>query len=177
MELTYTSAVVILAPHQVQAFAMPLRRQYSYESTLRVPAHITVLFPFVPLDELDAAAAKLRDLFTDTQPFDIMLDGYGYFPRTTYLRPANPSPIKALFRRIYAAFPNYPPYRGAFGDDDITPHMTIGDFASEAEREQVVFPAYAPITFRVRRLHLIVGVEHEPLPWITHAVIPLGQKS
>jgi 2'-5' RNA ligase len=176
MELSYTSAVVIIAPYHVQAFAVPLMRKYSYDSMLRIPAHITVLFPFVPLDDLDAAALKLRDLYADTQPFDVMLDGYGYFPRTTYLQPVYPSPIKALFRRIHAAFPDYPPYRGAYGSEDITPHMTVGEFATEAEREQAVFPPYAPITFRVRCLHLIVGVEHQPIPWITHDVIPLGKR-
>ena len=174
---TYTSALVIIAPLRVQAFAVPLMRTYSFESMLRIPAHITVLFPFVPLDELDATAVKLRDLYSDVPPFEVMLDGYGYFPRTTYLRPANPSPIKALFRRVHAAFPEYPPYGGAFGEDEITPHMTVGEFASESERQQAVFPPYAPLTFSVRCLHLIVGVEHEPLPWITHDVIPLGRRS
>ncbi|MEO8393194.1 MAG: 2'-5' RNA ligase family protein [Chloroflexota bacterium] len=177
MQYTYTTALVILAPHHVQAVAVPLMRKYSFNGMMRVPAHITVLFPFVPLDELEAAADRLRSLYADVPPFDLMLDGYGYFPRTTYLRPANPSPIKALFRRVHTAYPDYPPYRGAFGDDEITPHLTVGEFDTEAERMQAVFPPYTPLTFNVRCLHLIVGVEHEPLPWITHDVIPLGQRS
>jgi 2'-5' RNA ligase len=166
-----------MAPHRVQAFAVPLMRQYSFESSLRVPAHITVLFPFVPLDDLDDACRKLRDLCADVQPFDVTLDGYGHFPTTTYLKPRDPEPIKAMFQRIHAAFPDYLPYRGAFGNDDITPHMTVGVFTSEAECEQAIYPPYEPITFQARRLHLIVGVAYEPIPWITHDVIPLGKKS
>ena len=175
--MDYISAVVIIAPHHVQAFAVPLMRKYSIDSLLRVPAHITVLFPFVPLAELDEACERLRQIFADAHPFEITLDGYGHFPTVAYLKPANPEPIKALFRRVHAAFPECPPYRGGFGSDDITPHMTVGEFASEAECLQATFPDYAPISFKVRYLHLIVGVEHEPIPWITHDVIPLGRRS
>ena len=175
--MDYVSAVVIMAPHRVQAFAVPLMRQYSFESMMRVPAHITVLFPFVPLDDLDNACRTLRALCTKLPPFEVTLDGYGHFPGVTYLKPADPESIKATFRALHTAFPEYLPYRGAFGNDDITPHMTVGVFKSEAEREQAVFPAYGPISFAVRRLHLIVGVAHEPIPWITHDVIPLGKKS
>ncbi len=173
--MEYTSAVVIIAPHRVQALAVPLMRQHCFNSLMRVPAHITILFPFVPVDDLDDACWKLRDICAALAPFDVTLDGYGYFPTTVYLKPRDPEPIKATFRAVHAAFPDCPPYRGEFSSDDITPHMTVGVFKSEAEREQAVFPAYEPITFQVRRLHLIVGVEHEPLPWITYDVLPLGK--
>ncbi len=175
--MDYTSAVVIIAPLPVQAFAVPLMRQYSFEGIMRVPAHITVLFPFVPLDDLDTAAETLRALCADVPPFDVTLDGYGHFPTIAYLKPANPAPIKAVFQRIRAQFPQYPPYRGVFGSDDITPHMTVGEFRSEIERAQAELPHYDLITFTVQRLHLICGVEHQPIPWITHDVIPLGRKT
>ncbi|MEP7291800.1 MAG: 2'-5' RNA ligase family protein [Chloroflexota bacterium] len=174
--MEYSTAVVIVAPPHIQTFATPLRLKYGFEGMLRVPAHITVLFPFVPLDELDAACETLRPLFADVPPFEVTLDGYGHFPTATYLKPANPEPIKALFRLIHGAFPGCPPYRGAFGSDDIIPHMTIGEFGSEIERASAEFPAYAPISFRVPHVHLIVGMEHEPIPWVTHDVIPLGKR-
>lgn len=172
--MDYLSAVVIIAPHRVQALAVPLMRRYSFDSMLRVPAHITILFPFVPLDDLDDACRKLRPICSELSPFEVTLDGYGHFPTTVYLKPRDPEPIKAAFRAIHAAFPDYPPYRGAHGNDDITPHMTVGEFWSEAKRERAEFPPYEPVTFTVRRFHLIVGVDHEPIPWITHDVIPLG---
>ncbi len=114
---------------------------------LRVPAHITVLFPFVPVDDLDAVCPKLKQIYADFAPFDVTLDGYGHFPTATYLKPVDPEPIKALFRAVHAEFPQYPPYRGAFSSDDITPHMTVGEFKTEAERQAAEFPPYAPISF------------------------------
>ncbi len=172
MELS--TAIVIIAPPRVQAWATPFRRRYSLDGMLRVPAHITVLFPFVPVDDLDAVCPKLRQIYANFAPFDVTLDGYGHFPTASYLKPADPEPIKALFRAVHAEFPTVLPYRGAFNSDDITPHMTVGEFKSEAEREAAEFPPFTPITFPVRRLNLIVGVEHEPVPWITRDVIPLG---
>jgi len=44
-----------------------------------------------------------------------------------FMKPANPEPIKAIFRQIYDAFPLYPPYGGAFGND-LHPHVTVGEF-------------------------------------------------
>lgn len=172
--MEYSSALVIVAPPEVQVAAAPLRLKYGFEGMLRVPAHITILFPFIPLEQLDAVAVRLRQLYADFPPFDVTLDGYGNFPTTTYLNITDPTPIKALFQRVHAAYPQYPPYRGTFGADDITPHMTVGEFTSEIERAAAEFPAYEPITFHVSRLHLLIGVEHEPIPWITHDLIPLG---
>ncbi len=174
MAIELSTAIVIIAPPRVQAFATPIRRLYSLEGMLRVPAHITVLFPFVPVDDLDSVCPKLRQIYADFAPFEVTLDGYGHFPTATYLKPADPEPIKALFRAVHAEFPEYPPYRGAHSVDDITPHMTVGEFKTEAERKAAQFPPFEPITFPVRRLSLIVGVEHEPVPWITRDVIPLG---
>ena len=172
--MDYVSAIVILAPHPVQRFAVPLMRQYCFDTLMRVPAHITILFPFVPPADLDAACSKLREIGSQIAPFDLTLDGYGHFPTVTYLKPANPEPIKAAFRAIHAEFPDYPPYGGAFGNDDITPHMTVGEFESQAARDQAVYPTYEPITFQVSRLHVIVGVNSEPIPWICYDVIRLG---
>lgn len=174
--MEYQSSILIVAPHKVQAFAVPLMRRYAPEDAQRVPAHITVLFPFVPLEALDDACRVLTDIFASIPPFEVTLDGYGHFPRTTYLKPANPQPIKGLFQAVHAAFPDVLPYRGLHGADDITPHMTVGEFRTEAEREAADFPPYEPLTFTVRRLHLMVGVEREPIPWITHDVIALGRE-
>ena len=174
--MEYSTAVVIIAPPEVQAFATPLRLTHEYSGMLRVPAHITILFPFVPVTELDSACTTLAELCANVSPFDITLNGYGHFSTTTYLKPVDSQPIQALYRKLFAAYPNYPPYRGAFGTENITPHMTVGQFGSEIERAAADFPPYDPITFRVHNVHLIVGVEHEPTPWITHDVIWLRGK-
>jgi 2'-5' RNA ligase len=169
--MVLTTGIVIFAPREVQAIAVPIMRQFAPESRICIPAHITLMFPFVAQDRLNSAAQIVKSICDNIEPFDIMLGGYGQFPGTIFMQPSNPEPIKAVFRRIYAAFPECPPYGGAFGDD-IHPHVTVGEFKSEDEQRTVWLPDYAPITFRAERLHLIYDVYDDPLLWITHSVIP-----
>jgi 2'-5' RNA ligase len=168
--MNLTTALVIFAPHEVQAIAVPILRQYALENLIRVPPHITLMFPFIEYERLDEAAQTITTICAHIKPFEITLSGYDQFPGVIFMRPANPEPIKAVFRQIYDAFPLYPPYRGAFGND-LHPHLTVAEFKNEDEQRTVWLPDYAPITFRAERVHLIYGVQREPLPWLTHSVI------
>ncbi|MBZ0302015.1 MAG: 2'-5' RNA ligase family protein [Anaerolineae bacterium] len=168
-----TTSIVIVAPHPVQAIAMPIMRQYAPESLIRFRPHITLLFPFVPFQRIQAACDRLYPLCAGIAPFEITLEGYDEFPGVIYMKPADPEPIRAVFRTIHQAFPDYPPYEGKFGDDSIEPHMTVATFDSIHEQPVVPLPNYPPITFRVDRLHLWYGVRDADLPWLTYDVIPL----
>ncbi len=172
--MNYVTAIVIFPPHEVQAVATPIKRQYALDSLIRVPPHVTLMFPFVPYEQLDEAAHTIQSICSNIAPFDITLSGYSQFPGVIFMQPANPEPIKAVFRRIYDAFPLYPPYGGTFGND-LHPHLTVGEFKNEDEQRTVWLPDYAPITFQAERVHLIYGVHREPLPWLTHSVIPFGR--
>ncbi len=170
-----TTAVVIVASHEVQAIAVPILREYALDTLIRVPAHLTLLYPFVQYEQLEAACQKLRAVCAEITPFDITMDGYDHFPTVAFMKPADPQPLREVFRRLYAVFPECPPYRGQFGYD-IHPHMTVGEFDSEADRSAVPLPAYSPTTFRAERAHILYGIDEEALPWITYDVIPFGKE-
>jgi len=172
--MNLTSGIVIFAPREVQAVAVPIMRHIAPENPVRIPAHITLMFPFVAYERLDAAAQTIQSICATIEPFEITLEGYGQFPGIVFMQPTNPEPIKAVFRKIYAAFPECPPYGGAFGDD-IHPHVTVGEFKTEDQQRTVSLPDYAPITFRAERLHLIYDVYDEPLLGVIHSVIPFGR--
>lgn len=171
--MDYATAITIFVPHEVQAIAIPLLKQYAPDNLGRVPAHITLLYPFVVMDRLPQASRKVRTIAADVAPFDVTLDGYGAFPGVLFMEPTNSVPIQALFRKVTAAFPECNPYDGAFGNN-LTPHVTVGVFQNEGEQNMAVLPAYKPITFRVERLHVVYGPPRLALPWITYDVIPLG---
>ena len=173
MELT--TVIMIVAPHEVQAIAVPLLRRYAPDTLTRVPAHLTVLYPFVAYDRLDDACAELEPICARIAPFEVTLAGYGEFPSVIYMAPRNPQPIKQLFRSIYRHFPECPPYRAAFGEE-MTPHLTVGEFETPEEQHAArkAMPRYAPLTFQATRVHVLYGINDLVLPWLTHAVIPLG---
>lgn len=171
MELV--SAVVIMAPPTVQAIAAPLMRQYAPDDYQRVPPHITLLYPFAPYDRLDETLPRLHEACLDIAPFEVTVQGYGAFPGVIYMQPVNPEAVQAVFRQLYATFPEYPPYNGQFGHD-LTPHMTVGTFADEAAQQAASLPLYEPLSWQVNRLHVIYGTVQEKLPWLTYDVVRLG---
>jgi 2'-5' RNA ligase len=111
--------------------AEPAVRQYREQldgsAPLGVPAHITVLFPFMPPQTIDdAARAALASLFADVSRFGFRLDHTGWFGEDVlWLGPRDPGPFRALTKRVCQAFPAYRPYEGQF--EQIVPHLTVGD--------------------------------------------------
>jgi len=167
------TTVLIVAPSDVQAFAEPLMQQYAFDQWMRVPAHITLFYPFVPFIQLKTACETLRTLCASLPPFEVSLAGYARFPLVTYLQIVDPQPIRAIFDRLFAAFPKYPPYEGEFGTI-LHPHMTVGVFDTQAEQDEAQFPDYAPFTFTVDHLHVMTGYSHTLIPFVTFDVIPLN---
>ncbi len=105
---------------------------------LRVPAHVTVIAPFVPPDEIsDGHLGELETLFSDVVPFSFTLDQTAEFPEgIVYLAPEPATPFRQLTHALARAFPEYPPYEGRF--ETVVPHVTVpvldGESAEDVER-------------------------------------------
>lgn len=166
------TGIIIVGAHNVQAVAVPLMQQYSPHLLNIFPAEITLLYPFVPIDELESACQTLRDIGAEIAPFEITMCGYGQFPRYTYMAPADPAPIVAVFNRLFGAFPDYPPFHGEFGVG-CHPHMTVATFDDVDAQQQVELPDYGSISFKVDRLHVVHGPAAHDGPWLTFDVIRL----
>jgi 2'-5' RNA ligase len=160
----------------VQAFAYPLRERYDSESFEQVPAHITLLYPFVPPAQIDIAIDQLTSTCATFPAFELTLDRYGRFEDAIFLEPSNPAPINDLYHHLIAAYPEYPAYAGEHGDD-LHFHLTLARFKSPAEGDAIELPPNPSFTFTVKRLHLYLGVPDTHEPFIPRAVIPLGTAS
>jgi hypothetical protein len=77
---------------------------------------------------------------------------------------------------VHAAFPQYPPFSGAFAD--VIPHLTVGDrpeggvSALRAAEAQVL--PMLPVRTHVSRAWLMTGTQ-APGSWQRLAAFPLGQ--
>ncbi len=97
-----------------------------------VPAHVTVLFPFVEIPRLvkdpllaDDVAQRVARVVSGQPAFPYCFSRTRWFgDRVLWLAPDDPSPFVALTRALALAFPGFEPYEGMF--DDIVPHLTIG---------------------------------------------------
>ncbi len=125
-----------------------------------MPAHITILYPFCPPAQIDAAViAKLAACFAAHPAFEFQLAHIGRLPGLLYLAPQPGAPIRDLTLAVWHAFPDYPPYEGRHAD--ILPHLTVAMMADEQALAQVAdgfadaAEACLPITTRVTEVALL----------------------
>jgi len=166
------SAILIVPPNPVQAFAAPLRRRFQNDTWMQIPAHITLLVPFAPPSRLDEAIPRLEGALADEAPFSVTLDHYGRFPTAIFLEPRDAQAILGLYRRLAAVFPEYPIYEGAYGRD-LVPHLTLARFEADSDIQRITLPSAPELTFAVDRLAVYTGSPEEPTPFVPQAVLPL----
>jgi len=124
-----------------------------------LPAHVTLVFPFVPASQLDQPViASLAEVLGEVNRFEFGFAEAARFPTTLYLAPVPASPFIHLTEAIVNRFPAHPPYEGAF--DDVVPHLTVahGDAALLDEAEADV-ERHLPIRSEAREVLLLEEME------------------
>lgn len=145
------SALVVLVP-EAEHLVERLRSVHDPMAGRGVPAHVTALHPFrATLDDaaheliagVCAATPGWSARFGEAERFD---DG------VVFLAPRPAKPFAELTRRLTAAFPDCPPYGGAFADP--IPHLTVGSHldGETADRLAATLAGFEPFTADVRRL-------------------------
>lgn len=141
-----------------------------------VPAHITVLFPFIPAAGIDSdVTERLCDLFASMPTFAFQLLDVCWFDQTVvWLAPDVPADteFRRLTTAVHQAYPEYPPYGGQF--DDAVPHLTIGDRApihDMHDAARMLRPAL-PVQATARAVSLMT--EDAAGHWIRSAQFPFA---
>lgn len=100
-----------------------------------VHAHVTALGPFLDAPT-QADLALVAEVARRTPSFDFALHELGEFEDgIIHLLPDPDGPFRALTRRLVDAFPQCPPYGGAYPDP--TPHLTLDQRADGIDGESV----------------------------------------
>ncbi len=126
------SALVVLVP-EADPLVGPFRNYFDPSASLGVPAHVTLLYPFVEPAKIDAKTVEmLAGCFHAFAPFDFALtELHRLPPETLCLSPEPVASFVALTKAIWKLFPDHLPYGGKW--PEIVPHLTLGQFASEEE--------------------------------------------
>ena len=149
-----------------------LRQRHDPMAPLGVPAHVTLLYPFLPSAELTPAVRRrIARLTRDVRPFDVSFERTGRFPGVVWLAPEPADPFVALMEVFTAAFPEYPPYGGAH--DEIVPHLTLG-LGAEGDLGRLARSVRACPPFRERIRAIEVIAESGTDRWHRRWRIPLG---
>lgn len=172
MEPTQTALVV--AVPETEAAVGPFRASLDRAASWGVPAHVTLLYPFLPPARIDEAVlATLRRIVAAQPCSEVVFDRVEWFGDTVlWLAPRPDRLFRDLTAALWREFPETPPYGGAFAD--VVPHLTVGHDAPPAvlhNAAEVVATAL-PIRARVDSVRLIAG-SPAPHTWQTHTTFPL----
>ena len=142
------SAIIVPVP-EAAPIVDAWRLRYTSDAPAGVPAHITVLFPFVPAARLDRAIEEqLEALLRPQRAFEFALATTARFAATVYLEPEPPEPFVRLTDLIATAYPDHPPYEGAF--DAVVPHLTVAQSEDEALLKRIAADVEAKLPVRAR---------------------------
>jgi 2'-5' RNA ligase len=101
-----------------------LRRRFDPSARLNMPAHVTLLYPFMPPELVtEAVTSRARLAAEGAVAFRYRLVRICRFAETLYLSVEPVEPFVALTRRLAEEFPHFPPYGGRH--QDVVPHLTV----------------------------------------------------
>ncbi|HKD93524.1 MAG TPA: 2'-5' RNA ligase family protein [Gaiellaceae bacterium] len=127
-----------------------------------VPPHVTLLIPAPP--DLETAVATLEPF----GPFEVTFPRLDRFPGTLWLAPEPAEPFVRMTEALVAAFPEHPPYDGAF--EEITPHLTVAQGDELGDAETALEPR---LPFRSRASSVVLFEQVAPDRWRENAELPL----
>ena len=120
------SALLVAIP-EAEPVVGGMRLQHDAVAADGIPAHVTVLYPFVPRDRLTNEVRDAISVVVGALPaFDYRFDLAARFGSSTvYLAPEPASAFARLTDAVHARWPDHPPYGGVF--NVVVPHLTVGD--------------------------------------------------
>jgi 2'-5' RNA ligase len=167
------TALVVLVP-EAEAVVGRWRLALDPVAQLGVPAHVTVLFPFMPARELsERVVTRLAALFRSTNAFEHSLVRSEWFDdEVLWLAPDAGERFRELTDLVSTAFPEYPPYDGQF--DDVVPHLTVADHGplNEMRAVEQALQDHLPIKATARAITLMV--EQRSARWKAAAAFALN---
>jgi hypothetical protein len=151
------------------------RARFDSSAAAGMPAHITVLYPFLHRRLIDAdVIGELETIFARHDAFDLLLARCQRFPDVLYLQPEPDSPLRTLTDAVAARWPKAPPYGGQFAD--VLPHLTVAQGQEPAVLDSIEsdLAGCLPIATHVSavRLHVYSGGR-----WRAERAFPLGSAS
>ncbi|MGW3603288.1 2'-5' RNA ligase family protein [Micromonospora sp. NPDC005161] len=173
MEPTQT-ALIVPIPEAEEAVGR-FRESLDPAASWGVPAHVTVLYPFLPPQQInDQALTALRKTIAGIPRFDVALTHIGWFGDTVvWLAPQPDHPFRNLTAAVWQRFPETTPYAGAH--TEVVPHLTIGQDGPKPTLSHAAetVSAQLPINAAVDMVRLIAGTPGLS-PWRTVCEFPLG---
>lgn len=141
-----------------------------------VPAHVTVLYPFVhPSAVNEDVIARLHAVIRSTSAFSCQFARTRWFgDEVLWLEPLPADPFRTMTLAVWEAFPHYPPFGGAY--DEVVPHLTVAQRSSSGKPPMQAaegdVQSRLPVSAFIDRVLLVAGTQAAD-SWRTLSEIPL----
>lgn len=170
------SSLIVPIP-EAEAAVGSTRNELDRTAGWGVPAHVTILYPFLPPGLIGPAELdRLTAAINSVPRFDVTFSQVQWFSEdVVWLDPAPADGFRALTDAVCASFPDCPPYSGEF--DGSIPHLTIAAHSEPDRMRAAAHHAMAqiPISACVRSVYLFKGTD-APGAWHSVAELPLGAR-
>lgn len=169
------SALIVAVPEVAAVIDPWLERTAVAKPSRGVPAHVTILFPFVPANAIDdGLLEELTAIFARFPVLEFALRRIRRFPEVLYLAPEPPEPFVSLTETVFASYPEYPPYGGELGS--IIPHVTAAEGrADDLDRAEADIAPMLPVAAEAREVLLLAETERNMERWRTRARLPFAR--
>lgn len=166
------SAVIVPVP-AAEAAVAAWRELYDPVAPAGVPAHVTLIVPWLPPAEITPADLdELEEAVAGTQPWDFTLTEVRWFGRRVlWLAPEPAGPFRSLTHELADRF-GTPPWEDEF--DDVVPHLTVAHASGDGVELAAVAAGLAralPVAARAEEIQVMCG---DGQRWSTRARIGLG---
>jgi len=139
-----------------------------------VPAHVTLLYPFVGWEELDPPIGrKIASVAARHAAFDYTMTGPERWPDTVYVAVEPIEPFVRLQADLAATFPEYPIY-GEESDFEFSPHITVAEGRAIDDPNTMRDAAWAALPLGARAAWLDV-IATDGGTWDLVWRVPLGR--
>jgi 2'-5' RNA ligase len=157
---TFTTAVVLIPPGEVQPAIQAIRRVHDRHFKRWMP-HITLLYPFRPRSEFDQLAERFSSACQALAPFRVELAEMRFFRHrrdsfTVWLAPEPKGELVRLQACLGSLVPDCDDV--VKHRDGFTPHLSVGQVHGEPHRhavQQVLQEAWQPLSFTARQISFI----------------------
>ncbi|MEU7072369.1 2'-5' RNA ligase family protein [Streptomyces narbonensis] len=169
---TGQTALIVRIP-EAEPYVRGWRERLDPSARAGVPAHLTVLFPFLDESRMDPLVlSALADVLGSCPAFDLWFQSCGRFPEVLYLVPEPDTSVRRLTKAIADRWPEAPPYGGRF--TEVVPHLTIAQNqeATVLEEIEADLTGRLPFMSHVSSVELIV---YDGVKWRERASFSLGR--
>jgi 2'-5' RNA ligase len=152
-----------------------LRRRRVGNAAVGVPAHMTLLHPFIEPEGLRASVRRrLREVAASHASFDYRQTRMAEWPDAIFVAVDPIAPFVRVHLDLQAAFPDWPIY-GAGAGFEFEPHITIADRQGKLEPGVREHPAWRALPRAARSESIDVIATRPDGRWRLVWRIPLGR--